>query len=109
MTYLEFLKEFEMRMIVYSVGAKEHNWTPRGNNDWDICGLGSGNNGKINSKTTKNEPYNINRRIKTSNTKLIEIFSSNKIKDYIDMQPIRTKSLNTQSLQNILWILYTNK
>jgi len=106
-TYLEFLKEFDCRMIVYSVGAKRHDWTPRKDNEFDICGFGT-KTGLLNG-LNKNIPLNLNLRIKTINTKLIEIFSNNKIKDYIDVQPIRTKSINTQSLQNIYGFYITTK
>jgi len=105
MTYLEFLKEFSCREVVYSIGSKSHSWTTRDENEFDVGQIGR-NCGLINNITKKGITCATNYRIKTTNKKLIEILSSNKIIEHIYSQPFITYSLNTQSLQNILWILY---
>jgi len=111
MSYLEFLKEFEIRSVLFMPNYKRNDWTPRKDNEWDIMAFGYGNSicGLVNAVTNKGNPHSCNYRIKTKNDIILTILKENKISEYVYSQPIKTFCISTQSIQNILWILYNNK
>jgi len=112
MTYLEFLKEFDIRTVVYGETSDNRvNYTDKLQNEFDILAFVFGfvMCGSVNVLNKIGNPYRYYYRIKTTNAELKNILTSTKIVEYVKTQPIKTYSLNTQSIQNILWILYKEK